>query len=477
MTGSVFTSVIDAKRRGAPPPPPPPPPSGSPPRIPGRYVFAWYMTYLSDYNPNNGGAGIGDVPTINAYKQEIVEAQAHGIDGFIMFCYDAAFNYYNTANMFTAAEQVYAADTTKPRFWLFFSPQIVLSTDVNANFPGTGTNWVYYWLSNTVTRPNYFYYNGKAVLCPFTGVEPQHQTDLVNLVFNPLQANLGVSIFYTPSIQDPSPILAGGTTMTAWGQQWIGSINWWAGSTPNTDVGESNYFESINKANGKPTVLDISGAAYYSMNNPGFYLYEEHYGGEGIDQNWNNAMAMSPPAVFILVTVWNDLTESYFSPIDVTGPNIDNQYDEKKLLKSHAGYAEFNKYYFQWYTTGVRPVITKDALFFFYRTSAKNLNLYAPNGGAVNFVSDAGIPDAIFTATRLTAPATLQVTTGGQVNNYALTPDSHGLNFTRTNFLVGAQQFSLIRNGVTIASATGDPVVGSVPFTNLVSTSGFVYAA
>jgi len=295
-------------------------------------------------------------------------------------------------------------------------------------------------------------------------------------VFNPLQANLGVGVFYTPSIQDPSPILASGTTMTVWGQQWIGSINWWAGSTPNTDVYESNYFKSINDANGKPTVLDISGAAYYSMNNPNYYLLEEHFGGEGIDKNWNNAMAMSPAPAFVLMTVWNDLTESYFTPIDVTLPTIDNQYDEKKLLKTHAGYAEFNKYYIQWYTTGVRPAITKDALFFFYRTSAVNLNLYAPNGSPVHFVSDEAlpIPDAIFTATRLTAPATLQVTTGGQVNSYNLPA---GLNFTRTNFVVGAQQFALIRGGVTIASATGESVVGSVPYTNLVSTSGFAYSA
>jgi len=473
MTGSIFTSVTNAKRRIVAPAPPPPPGTPSP-RIPGRYVFAWYMMYLSDYNPNNGGAPIGDVATINAYKQDIADAQAHGIDGFIIFVYGAQFVFNNTMNMFTAAEQVAAADATKPKFLLFFSPQIEAQGDVNFNM--NGVNWIYYFMSNIVKRPNYFYYNGKAVMCPFTGVLSQQQTDLVNLVFNPLLANFGVSVFYTPSIQDPSPILASGTTMTAWGQQWIGSINWWAGSEPSVDVNESNYFASINNANGKPTVLDLSGAAYYSMNNPYFYLYEEHYGGEGIDQNWNNAMTMSPAPAFVLMTVWNDLTESYFSPIDVTLPTIDNQYDEKKLLKTHAGYTEFNKYYIQWYTTGVRPVIAKDALFYFYRTSAQSLNRFAPNGSAVNFRPDPP-PDAIFTVTRLTAPATLRVTTGGQVNDYPLTPGATGLNFTRTNFLVGSQQFSLIRNGVTIASVSGENVVGSVPFTNLVSTSGFAYSA
>jgi Glycosyl hydrolase family 71 len=483
MRGGFFTSVINAKRHAVAPPPVIPP-SGSPPRIPGRYVFAWYMTYISDYNPNNGSAPIGDVPTINAYKREISEAQAHNVDGFIMFCYDSLFNFNNYMNMFTAAEQVYAADTTKPRFWLFFSPQIVADTDVEGGAPtGQGT-WVYSFLANTVLRPNYFYYNGKAVLCPFTGVNLQHQTDMVNLVFNPLQGNLGVGIFYTPSIQDPSPILAGGTTMTTWGQTWIGSINWWAGSTPNADLGESNYFKSINDANGKVSVFDVSASTYFSMNNPAWWLYEEHDGGEGIDKNWSNAMSWASAPAFVLVTVWNDFTESYFSPItDLT--NYDNQYNEKRLWKTHAGFTEFNKYYFQWYQTGVRPVITKDALFFFYRTSAVALNtVRATDGGPVTFVSDdpgvfpANIPDVIYTATRLTAPAILQVTTGGQVNSYNLTPDLHGLAFTRTPFQPGVPTFALIRNGVTIASATGaDSITSSVPFTDLFPSSGFAYSA
>jgi glucan endo-1,3-alpha-glucosidase len=467
--GNTFTSVINVKRHGASPPP-----SQNTPRIPGRYVFAWYMTYLTDYNNNDTAIGFG--PTIDAYKHDIADAQAHGIDGFIMFCYDSQNNYNNYQNMFTAAAQVFAADTTKPRFWLFFSPQIENPNDVNAAGPGTGQNWIYYFLANSVLLPNYFYYNGKAVMCPFTGVVAQQQLDLVTYVFNPLHNNLGVDIFYTPSIQDVSPIIASGTTMTTWGQQWIGSINWWAGSTPNTDISESNYFATINHANNKPTVLDISGSAYFSMNNPNFWLYEEHYGGEGIDKAWNSAMLMNPVPIFALVTVWNDFTESYFSPItDIT--HLDDQYGEKALWKTHAGYTEFNKYYFQWYTTGVRPAITKDALFYFYRTSAVSLNTLRLNGGSVTFYSDDAnnfIPDAIFTATRLTAPATLQVTTGGQLNSYSL---SAGLNFTRTNFVVGTQQFALVRGGVTIASTTGENVVGSIPRTDLFPTSGFAYSA
>jgi|HubBroStandDraft_6_1064221.scaffolds.fasta_scaffold143824_1 hypothetical protein len=57
----------------------------------------------------------------------------------------------------------------------------------------------------------------------------------------------------------------------------------------------------------------------------------------------------------------------------------------------------------------VQPTITKDLLMYFYRTSAQNLNVYTQT----NFDPNPNpIPDQIFVATRLTAPATLRVIDG-----------------------------------------------------------------
>jgi Glycosyl hydrolase family 71 len=445
--------------------------AATPPRLPGLKVFSWYLVYLYDYF--SAAAGSGGDPASNAvavagFKKDIQDAQATGIDGFVVFIYNSQQVFNNTVNMFEAARQLAVANPSDPPFLLCISPQTINPGDVSQLFPGSSTNWILYWMQAFVHHPNYYYYQGKAVLSSFLGLDSQSQSDWVNDVFTPL-AGQGVNVFFTPSILDPtaSQVTTGGTTLTAWGQTYIGSLNWWAGSEPITDINNTNSLANINIANGKPVVVNLSGAPYWAIHGtPRNDLYMEHYGGEGPDQCWRAAMPLNP--IFIMETTWNDFTESYTSPIDIPVPTVNTGYSIEDLLKPHRGYSELRKYYVQWYTTGVQPVITKDLLIYFYRTSAQSLNTFTPTT-----FSPATIPDVIFIATRLTAPAALSVSTGGNVTTYNLPA---GVNFTRIPFSVGSQQFQLIRGGVVIASIAGEAVVGSIPKNNLEFTTGFVYA-
>lgn len=371
--------------------------------------------------------------------------------------------------MFEAAKELHDADPSKPPFLLFLSPQVLSAGNVNQIFPGTSTNWILYFLNTFISHQNYYHYQGKPVLGSFLGLD--QQTDWTNQVFTPLQ-DQGVYVFFTPSIFTDTAtinsITTDGTHFNAWAQANIGSLNYWTGSNPTTDIGGTNTLANINRINGNPVVVGLSGAAYWSVNtSPSAGVYFEHYGAEGPDQEWRNAISLNP--IFIIETTWNDWTESYTSPVDI--PNVStvsSGYNIESLLKPHSGYNELRKYYAQWYTTGIQPTIAKDLLMYFYRTSAQSLNTFSP----LPTFNPATIPDNLFVATRLTAPATLSASTGGNVTTYNLPA---GVNFTQIPFTAGAQQFQLIRGNIII-SISGEAVLSSITANNLEWTTGFAYA-
>jgi hypothetical protein len=446
-------------------------------------VFSWYMLFFSDYYVEYN-APEGDVTTINGYKRDIQDAVNTGIDGFALFYYNDGPLVNNAYNFFEAARQYNAANPSASTFWLFMSPQLNADTDVQGNIGTTGQNWVFYTVNRFASHPNYYHINGKALLSDFCAsgsgiVPPQQQTDLVNLVFNPLAAN-GIGVFFVPTGFDPSPIMSGGV-FNSWGNTYLGSINYWTGSAPAVDINGVNDFATKCIASGKAVVPSIGGANYWGADAHGNNAYFEHFGGEGPRDEWINIIGMNPPATFVMETTWNDYTESYTTPISVAaqGPSGANTIHAQgytvgaggplveAIIKEHRGYAELRRYYAQWYTTGIKPTIAKDLLIYFYRTSAYNLSTGqnpATNGG----------PDNVFVTAELTASATLQINTGGVITTYSLLA---GVSYTNTPFTVGSQNFQIQRGGITIINVSGDPVVGSIPGPNLEYTSGFAYAA
>jgi hypothetical protein len=68
------------------------------------------------------------------------------------------------------------------------------------------------------------------------------------------------------------------------------------------------------------------------------------------------------------------------------------------------------------------------------------------------------IKDEIYLTTLLTAPAQLQVSSGGSVKTFNLPA---GISNVRAPFSVGQQAFKVVRNGVAVASAQGENITGS----------------
>jgi hypothetical protein len=429
-TGTVFTSIINIGNRQPPPPPPG--------RLPNRTVFSTYLTYEEVYTPY--GLVQGDATAIATLKRDIQDAQAYGVDGFELFILDRGDQFAFVANMFEAARQLAVANPTQPPFMIFCGS--------NAGPP---MSFMYSLLSTLWNHPNYYKIGGKLVVGAFVGT-----TDDAGWasVFSQLQTNFGVGVYFCPSLQDQS----GGDFFNI---PSLGSVRWWTGGTGDTNG--TNNLMALNKTNGKTVALGVnySPSNYWSVPQLG-NVYFEHVGGEGPRDEWVNILSMSPVPKFVSAVTWNDFTENYCTPADPANI-LYGGYDVQRILKPHKGYALLHKFYAQWYTTGAQPTITKDQAIYFYRTSSA-----ATNGSVNNFGTAI---DSVFVTTMLTAPATLHIVSGGQTTDITLPA---GINYSRAPLVVGAQQFSIVRSGTTVATVAGQNILGGpVGGADMEYTSGF----
>jgi hypothetical protein len=442
--------------------------TASSPPIAGRYIFSDYLPY--EYTYDVYSPPVGDAANIAAHKHSIQDAIASGIDGFQLDFIGRSDQYATIFNMFEAAKELHDANPSQPPFWLFLAPDIG-GGGANSTFTWTvppNRNWIEYFVATFANHPNYFHYNSKPVLGSFMGLD--QQTDLTNVVFAPL-ANEGIHVFYVPSVNNASQVTTDGTHFTAWAQANIGALHIWTGNIPTNDIGATNAIVAVNAANNVPNVIGVSVAPYMDTHSAGNAPYFEHYGGEGPDAQYQNAISSNNP-VFIIESPWNDLAESYSSPIDVTLPTVISGYPYDNLHKPHKGYSEIRKYYAQWFKTGVKPTITQDFVAYFYRTSPYAANNNPSNPSPWNVVGTIP-PDNVYVTCDLVSAATLQINTGGTITTYNL---GAGRNLVHTPFHPGTtQNFQIIRNGVQVASVSGEPIIAAPTQNNLQSTSGFAY--
>jgi hypothetical protein len=198
--------------------------------------------------------------------------------------------------------------------------------------------------------------------------------------------------------------------------------------------------------------------------------YLEFRGGQGMDAAWQSII-LPRQADAVEIVTWNDYTESTFvqpTLVPHTGtPGIPTL--------PHTGYYELLKYYISWFRTHRPPSITKDAVFYFYRTQPilpEPTTDTACKMGPVDPRQLWGdVQDRIFITTALTAPAQLRVTSGNRTSTINVVA---GLNNTEVPFIIGPQHFELWRNGKLVAKADGVPVTPTDSVQNLNVYSGFV---
>ena len=199
----------------------------------------------------------------------------------------------------------------------------------------------------------------------------------------------------------------------------------------------------------------------FAHNAPGRF-YCEAYGGETLAYQWRSIIG-SQGAAWVQLVTWNDEDEgSNFTNADF-GPGSPWPYLAHSSVpgyyKSKLGLQALNLYYIQWYKTGVRPAIVKDAVFAFYRTQPAGIKAANDPRGAIGpFYTGSAtntVPDTFFIATMAAAKSTLAVISDGKTTTRPVPP---GLSFLRVPFAPGLTAFRLSRLGKAKVTLTGEPI-------------------
>jgi len=433
-----------------------------------RMVFAIHMLNV----PLTYTAGQS---TASLYAEDIKNAKAEGLDGFIMDVFPGTESLVGT--------MMDTAQANDPTFKLY------LEIDEGVDMPASE---IIDMVKTYADRPNYLHQNGKPVLTVWDAGKRGHDASWwASQVLAPLAA-AGYPVYFIPFFDLPDPNSYAPTVANYdqyvygnYGRITDGMYDWFIPKSlpfstsqiaqlPNASWSLTDglqNFASVMKSHGKAYMASVT--PYYWADCHSVRQYYEYEGGIGLDNQWLSIINQQQP-MWVAEATWNDYTEStYFSPSenvpqDVAGiPNY-----------PHTGYFELNKYYIAWYKSGAQPPITRDALFYFYRPQSKSATpAHDSNYCSISPISPqyliGDIQDDLYVTTMLTAPATLKVTSGGVQKTYNVPA---GIVHTDLPFSTDAQTFELWRNGVRIAETQGTNILSDPQTYDFNNTSGFAYA-
>ena len=432
-----------------------------------RFVVAWKFVPMN-YSPSE------DV--VQMRVNDIRSATEMGLDGFGL----EAYNYQHALNLlknwFTVADQM---GINNFRFYLIF--------DMGEN-KFTAENVVDI-LTKFGNDPHYFKIGGKPLFSTYN----DYASKLGNVwwkdkVLDPL-AKSGHPTVFIPDFDRSNPNAIAPTY-----QNWSALVNQYPSVDGlmlfSTSLGVPFYLNDPNGGHqiwsGLETEENEAKALhdnhklfiapyqpYYWLNCKGQRPYFENQGGRGMENFWRSAIFKQKPDGVHLVT-WDDYSESTFiQPTRIPStkyPNIETF--------PHLAYYELEKYYISWYKTGVQPTITKDGLFFFYRTHpnnavASNDETACPLGPIPPSQKWGLVTDSLYVTTALTAPAQLVVTSGEKTQTFNVPA---GIVNTDVPFNPGKQSFAIQRSGKTMTQIDGRNIVAQPQVYNFNVYSGYAIA-
>ena len=413
------------------------------PASPARhYVFAHYMVCYATYGESREG-----------YKREIREAQAAGIDGFALNVGASRREPHylrRTRLLYQAARELNTG------FKLFFSVDLSEVPDILD------------MIRTYARHPQQFVYQGRVVVSTFS----QERLAWYDKVLQPLQKS-GCDVFFVPYFYPRPqatelPSFATVVQLLKTHSQTVDGLFYFGGAGTSRQLAEANtaYARALREAS--KLFMASYTPTYWGQRQPDRRYFETE-GGKGTAQQWQAILKAQPQ--WVEIVTWNDFNEStYVCPVE----NPERYFAELKEphRHSHAGYLELSKHFIAWYKEGKQPAMSRDGLFFFYRTHPAEA--IASGTDQPVTLRHGRVEDVIHLTTLLTAPAEVRVASGRSQARHQV---KAGMQDLRVPFVAGPQRFELWRDGRCVLNLEG-PAISEQPVRyNFFTASGFTYGS
>ncbi|GAA99884.1 glycoside hydrolase family 71 protein [Mixia osmundae IAM 14324] len=248
------------------------------------------------------------------------------------------------------------------------------------------------------------------------------------IYFVPAFPTLDIASFFTAE-----PAADGVSNLDAWP---VGP----AASMDLSNATDIEYLASATEA-GKTYMLPISPSFFsHSIYQNRVYRTDDWE----YSSRWEQAIALGPD--FVQILTWNDYERSdYIGPISTTRP-------EPAFVPGypHTAFLLLSQFYIARYKQGGFPVITTDALVFWYRTSSKNA--VAPLDTIGRPKGYQNVDDMIYVEVICVSPGELTISSGDATST---TPVIAGINKLKMAFREGKVQVVLTRNGGVVLNSSG----------------------
>jgi len=380
--------------------------------------------------------------SVAAFGREIREAQALGIDGFVLnvgsWSGDTPEFRGRVENMFAAAEQLGS-------FSLF------LSADMCCGLSGGD---IVSLVEKFGGRDPYFRSDGRPGLTTFLGqakgarfwqtVRARLKRESIDILFIPFFLPNSECDYRDPhcSRYSTPSFISVDAGLESWWNDVVDGLNYFAVSGTVDDViGTAEAYAAAAAAKGK---IFLAGAyPYYWLSrlpatpDAPFRRYFDGQGGEGIEKQWVSIIQVQKPT-WVVINTYNDFTESYISPAQPAEiPLKRSFFNAGPLIEDHSGYAELFSYYIAWFKSGSPPRDGPDRIFVFYRTHPKDA---VAMNDVPNILTYGDVSDDIHVTTITKAGGTVQVNSGSSVVEEVVPSGVHHL---RVRSRTGPQSFRL----------------------------------
>jgi glucan endo-1,3-alpha-glucosidase len=393
-----------------------------------RPVFAHYMVALPVARGN---------ATVEDYKEEIRHAQALGIDGFALNAGGWTIEKKNPSYKERTQRIYQAALELGTGFKLFMSADFASKltfaefVDMVESFRG---------------HPNQFTHDGRPVVSTYKG----ENIDLTPQALAEFTGERAICLVPFYRSRPASELPTQGQILQVFQENSAldGFFNFGAAGSPANICRVTRAMAAVWKDAGKLFMAPVT--PYYRGRGGNYRLFESR-GFEGMAMHWEAAIESG--ADWVEVVTWNDWSEaSYVAPFGPRdGTNLWNGHFGKML--SHEAYMEASRHYLEWFKTGVRPAITSDEFYYFYRLHPKTVA--GPDEKFPNNVDQ--LDDRIYATVFLTAPATFKIECGTTSETFDL---SAGVHHVSAPMAEGTPLFVLSRDGGLLHEKRGEFSIG-----------------